>query len=85
MIFFKIAPQVPVRTAVHPFPLAQADEVLDRLRSGKIERRCADSVKILRILFKAAGSPHSSHHQNNRDVIRLFSPSRLLLHHRIRA
>jgi len=35
--FFKLAPQVPVKTEVHEFPLAQANEVLDRLRSGKIE------------------------------------------------
>ena len=34
--FFKIAPRVPVRTTVEIFPLAQANEVLDKLRSGKI-------------------------------------------------
>ncbi len=34
--FFKIAPRVPVRTTVEMFPLAQANEVLDRLRHGKI-------------------------------------------------
>jgi propanol-preferring alcohol dehydrogenase len=35
--FFKIAPRVPVRTTVETFPLAQANEVLDRLRHGKIQ------------------------------------------------
>ena len=34
--FFKIAPKVPVRTTVEVFPLAQANEVLDKLRNGKI-------------------------------------------------
>jgi propanol-preferring alcohol dehydrogenase len=34
--FFKIAPRVPVRTTVEVYPLAQANEVLDKLRSGKI-------------------------------------------------
>jgi propanol-preferring alcohol dehydrogenase len=34
---FEIAPKVPVRTEVHEFPLSEANEVLDRLRSGKIE------------------------------------------------
>jgi alcohol dehydrogenase, propanol-preferring len=34
--FFKIAPRVPIRTSVEVFPLEQANEVLDRLRNGKI-------------------------------------------------
>ena len=34
--FFKIAPRVPVRTTVEIFPLAQANDVLDKLRTGKI-------------------------------------------------
>lgn len=34
--FLAIAPQVPIRTEVHPFPLLQANEALDALRSGKI-------------------------------------------------
>jgi alcohol dehydrogenase, propanol-preferring len=34
--FFKIAPRIPVRTIVETFPLAQANEVLDKLRNGKI-------------------------------------------------
>jgi propanol-preferring alcohol dehydrogenase len=34
--FFKIAPRVPVRTTVEIFPLAQANEVLDKLRNGKV-------------------------------------------------
>lgn len=33
----KIAPEVPVRTQVETFPLDQANEVLDRLREGRIE------------------------------------------------
>ncbi len=32
-----IAPQVPVRTEVQPFPLEQANEALDNLRRGKIQ------------------------------------------------
>ena len=35
--FFNIAPQVPVRTTVHKFPLAQANEALERLRTGKLQ------------------------------------------------
>jgi len=35
--FFKIAPRVPVRTTVEPFPLEQANEVLDKLRHGQIQ------------------------------------------------
>lgn len=34
--FLRIAPQVPVRTAVEVFPLAQANEALMRLREGRI-------------------------------------------------
>jgi propanol-preferring alcohol dehydrogenase len=34
--FFKIAPRVPIKTTVEAFPLAQANEVLDKLRNGKI-------------------------------------------------
>jgi alcohol dehydrogenase, propanol-preferring len=35
--FFKLAPQVPVRTTVETFPLADANEALTRLRAGRIE------------------------------------------------
>jgi propanol-preferring alcohol dehydrogenase len=35
--FLRIAPRVPVRTTVVPFPLAQANDALDRLRHGRIE------------------------------------------------
>jgi propanol-preferring alcohol dehydrogenase len=35
--FLRIAAQVPVRTQTIVFPLAQANEALDRLRSGRIE------------------------------------------------
>jgi alcohol dehydrogenase, propanol-preferring len=34
--FFEIAPRVPVRATVETFPLAEANEVLNRLRNGKI-------------------------------------------------
>jgi propanol-preferring alcohol dehydrogenase len=34
--FLALAPQVPVRAAVETFPLEAANEVLDRLRSGKV-------------------------------------------------
>ncbi|PSB49894.1 alcohol dehydrogenase [Cyanosarcina cf. burmensis CCALA 770] len=34
--FLALAPQVPIRTEVQPFPLVQANEALDALRSGKI-------------------------------------------------
>jgi propanol-preferring alcohol dehydrogenase len=35
--FFEIAPKVPVRTEVQIFPLAAANEALERLRRGKIQ------------------------------------------------
>jgi len=31
-----LAPEVPVRTEVETFPLAQANEALDRLRAGDV-------------------------------------------------
>ncbi len=34
--FLAVAPQVPVRTQFEAFPLAEADEALDRLRAGRI-------------------------------------------------
>ena len=34
--FMALAPQVPVRSEVETFPLEQANEALQRLRSGKI-------------------------------------------------
>jgi propanol-preferring alcohol dehydrogenase len=34
--FFRIAPQVPVRTATEAFPLARANDALARLREGRI-------------------------------------------------
>jgi propanol-preferring alcohol dehydrogenase len=34
--FLALAPKVPVRTAVETFPLAQANEALERLRAGRI-------------------------------------------------
>lgn len=35
--FMALAPKVPVRTKVETFPLAEANEALNRLRAGKIE------------------------------------------------
>ncbi|HEX2261570.1 MAG TPA: alcohol dehydrogenase, partial [Candidatus Binatia bacterium] len=35
--FMALAPKVPVRTEVQTFPLEEANEALDRLRSGKIQ------------------------------------------------
>jgi len=35
--FFKLAPGVPVRTTVQTFPLAEANEALARLRTGKLQ------------------------------------------------
>ena len=35
--FFALAPRVPVRTTVQTFPLSEANEALDRLRSGLIK------------------------------------------------
>ncbi|MBD2564032.1 MULTISPECIES: zinc-dependent alcohol dehydrogenase family protein [Nostoc] len=35
--FLTLAPKVPIRTEVNVFPLTQANEALDALRSGKIE------------------------------------------------
>ena len=37
--FLALAPQVPVRTEVETFPLAEANEALDRLRAGPDPRR----------------------------------------------
>jgi alcohol dehydrogenase, propanol-preferring len=34
--FLALAPQVPIRTEVEPFPLAAANEALDRLRTGRL-------------------------------------------------
>ena len=35
--FLALAPQIPIRTQVEPFPLTTANEALDALRSGKIQ------------------------------------------------
>jgi propanol-preferring alcohol dehydrogenase len=35
--FFAIAPRVPIKTIVETFPLAQANEALNRLRDGKVK------------------------------------------------
>ncbi|MBD2386329.1 zinc-dependent alcohol dehydrogenase family protein [Cylindrospermum sp. FACHB-282] len=35
--FLALAPKVPIRTEVNPFPLTQANEALDTLRNGKIQ------------------------------------------------
>jgi propanol-preferring alcohol dehydrogenase len=34
--FLELAPQVPVRTTVVPYPLAEANAALDALRTGRI-------------------------------------------------
>jgi propanol-preferring alcohol dehydrogenase len=34
--FFALAPRVPVRSTVQTFPLAEANEALNRLRAGQI-------------------------------------------------
>ncbi len=35
--FLELAPRVPVKTEVQPFPLEQANEALDRLRRGRVQ------------------------------------------------
>lgn len=35
--FFALAPRVPVRTVVQTYPLSEANEVLARLRAGKLQ------------------------------------------------
>ena len=35
--FLQIAPKVPVRTEVHPYPLAEANTALDDLARGRFE------------------------------------------------
>ena len=35
--FFALAPKVPVRTTVQPFPLAEANEAMARLRTGNLQ------------------------------------------------
>jgi propanol-preferring alcohol dehydrogenase len=35
--FFSLAPRIPVRAEVQTFPLAEANDALARLRSGKIQ------------------------------------------------
>ena len=39
--FMRLAPEVPVRTEVEAFPLAAANDALDRLRSGRIRGAAA--------------------------------------------
>jgi D-arabinose 1-dehydrogenase-like Zn-dependent alcohol dehydrogenase len=43
--FLEIAPQVPVQTTVHRFPLEAANEALDQLRGGQIEGAAVLQVK----------------------------------------
>ena len=49
--FLALAPKIPVRTEVQTFPLDQANEALDRLRSGKIQGAAV-------LITDAANSPH---------------------------
>ncbi|HET8672553.1 MAG TPA: zinc-dependent alcohol dehydrogenase family protein [Thermoleophilaceae bacterium] len=39
--FMRLAPQVPVRTEVEPFPLERANEALDKLRAGEVRGAAA--------------------------------------------
>jgi len=48
--FLRLAPQVPVRTAVETFPLARANEALARVREGRI-----NGAAVLVTGFQAAG------------------------------
>ncbi len=41
---FEIAPKVPIKTETTVFPLQKANEVLNRLRSGRIEGAAVLSV-----------------------------------------
>jgi len=34
--FFDLAPRIPIRTEVHPYPLARAQQALDDLRAGRL-------------------------------------------------
>ncbi|HIK03933.1 MAG TPA: zinc-dependent alcohol dehydrogenase family protein [Trichormus sp. M33_DOE_039] len=43
--FLALAPQIPIQTQVNAFPLTQANEALDALRSGKIEGSAVLVVK----------------------------------------
>ena len=42
--FLELAPRVPVETYVEPFPLAEANEALDRLRAGRISGAAVLSI-----------------------------------------
>jgi propanol-preferring alcohol dehydrogenase len=43
--FLELAPRVPVETYVEPFPLAEANEALGRLRSGRISGAAVLSIQ----------------------------------------
>ncbi len=53
--FLSLAPRVPVRTEIEAFPLAEANEALDRLRSGKLR-----GAAVLRIAPAGARSRAAS-------------------------
>ena len=42
--FLELAPRVPVETYVEPFPLAEANEALERLRAGRINGAAVLSI-----------------------------------------
>jgi alcohol dehydrogenase, propanol-preferring len=42
--FLRLAPRVPVRTVVHPYPLEQANEALDDMRAGRLQGSAVLSV-----------------------------------------
>jgi propanol-preferring alcohol dehydrogenase len=44
--FLALAPQVPVRTTVRPYPLARANEALDDLRHGRFEGAAVVTVRL---------------------------------------
>jgi alcohol dehydrogenase, propanol-preferring len=43
--FMALAPTIPVKTEVEPFPLERANDALDRLRAGEIRGAAALVVK----------------------------------------
>jgi alcohol dehydrogenase, propanol-preferring len=47
--FLALAPQIPVRTEVEPYPLEQANEALDRLRAGLVRGAAVLTVEADRV------------------------------------
>ena len=42
--FLELAPRIPVRTDITPFPLEQANEALDAVRTGRVHGSAVLSV-----------------------------------------